>query len=146
VRAWGPTGTGALAGFGGQVNKDFLGRGWSFPFRFDAASGAVSSSEHEENIRQCVTLVLGTRPGERQMLPEFGCAIHDLVFAPNTQATANLVTHHVRRALEKWEPRIELISVDSWPEGPGSLRVAVRYRIKATLTEQGVALLLSNGG
>ena len=58
------------------VRKDFLGRGWKFPFGFDPASGGVALSEFEENIRESVTIILGTQPGERQMLPEFGCRIH----------------------------------------------------------------------
>ena len=39
----------------------------------------------EENIRESVTIILGTQPGERQMLPEFGCRIHELMFAPATR-------------------------------------------------------------
>jgi phage baseplate assembly protein W len=52
--------------------REILGRGWAFPFGFDSATGAVSVSEFEENIRQNITIILGTKPGERQMLPAFG--------------------------------------------------------------------------
>ena len=62
--------------------KEALGRGWSFPFTIDPARGGVALSEFEENIRQNITIILGTRPGERQMLPQFGCRIHELLFAP----------------------------------------------------------------
>ena len=50
------------------MNKEFLGRGWAFPFHFDSASGAVAYSEFEENIRQNIMIIIGTRVGERQML------------------------------------------------------------------------------
>ena len=60
------------------MNKEFLGRGWAFPFHFDPATGAVAYSEFEENIRQNIMVIIGTRPGERQMLYDFGCRIHEL--------------------------------------------------------------------
>ncbi|MBT3219002.1 MAG: GPW/gp25 family protein [Proteobacteria bacterium] len=133
-------------GSGESVRKDFLGRGWKFPFGFNGASGGVQTSEFEENIKESVTIILGTRPGERQMLPQFGCRIHELMFAPNTRATATLIARHVRDALERWEPRIEVIKVDSWPDPNGAIRVEVNYRIRSTRRDQSVDLELTSGG
>jgi phage baseplate assembly protein W len=131
---------------GVTVRKDFLGRGWKFAFGFDPASGGVSMSEHEENIRQSVTIILGTQPGERQMLPDFGCRIHELMFAPATRATATMAQYHVETALARWEPRIDVINVDSYPGSSGVLRVEVKYRIKSTLADQTLDLQLTSGG
>lgn len=128
------------------MRKDFLGRGWGFPFHFDAAAGGVGLSEYEENIRQCVTLILGTKPGERQMLPEFGCAIHELMFAPNNTATSTLVSHRVESALARWEPRIEVLKVQAWPDGAGAIRVQVNYKIIATGAETELGVDLNAGG
>lgn len=114
------------------MRREFLGRGWRFPFGFVPANGSVALSEFERNIQESVTVILGTRPGERQMLPEFGCRIHELVFAPNTHSTATIVEHHVREALERWEPRIDVDSIESWPDDAGTIRVVVHYRIKST--------------
>lgn len=116
--------------------KEFLGRGWAFPFRFNSATGGVALSEYEENIRQDITIILGTRPGERQMLPQFGCRIHELLFSPDTRATSALAAHHVEEALARWERRIEVVKVDASAEGQGSIRVAVQYKILATNTLQ----------
>lgn len=131
---------------GVDVRKDFLGRGWAFPFRFDNASGGVELSEYEANIRDCITVILGTKPGERQMLPEFGCRAHELMFAPNTRSTSRLIAHHVESSLARWEPRIEVTKVDSWPDANGEIRVQVRYKIRSTLSEQELSVLLSSGG
>src|SRR5436190_588263 len=46
--------------------REVLGRGWSFPFQLDAASGSVGLSEFEENIRQGITVIIGTNPGHRR--------------------------------------------------------------------------------
>jgi hypothetical protein len=127
------------------VRKDFLGRGWWFPFRFDPASGGVALSEFEENIRQCITVILGTKPGERQMLPEFGCRMHELIFAPNTDSTATMVRYHIERALMKWEPRIEVESVNAWPDQAGMIRVEVKYTIISTGQAQETSVTLNQG-
>ena len=131
---------------GVSVRKEFLGRGWRFPFSFDPGSGGLSVSEYEENIRQCITLILATKPGERQMLPKFGCRIHDLMFSPNNQGTARDIARRVEGALGRWEPRIEVQKVDAWPDPGGTIRVQVNYKIRSTLTEQELSLLLTAGG
>ena len=115
-----------------SVRKEFLGRGWAFPFRFDPAGGGVAVSEYEENIRQNITIILGTRPGERQMLPEFGCRIHELLFAPSTRSTAHMAASHVEEALKRWERRIEVMEVHSSPDEAGAIRVEVVYKIIST--------------
>ncbi len=125
------------------MRKEFLGRGWSFPFGFDSAHGGVSMSEYERNIQECISVILGTRPGERQMLPDFGCRIHELMFSPNTRATASVAEHHVMDALERWEPRIEVTRVEAFPDGAGRIRLTVQYRIKSTMTEEELQLAIS---
>lgn len=116
--------------------KEALGRGWSFPFAVDPARGGVALSEFEENIRQNVTIILGTRPGERQALPQFGCRVHELLFAPDTRATAAMAAHHVQDALHRWEKRIEVLNVDARPVGDGAINVVVEYKILATNATQ----------
>jgi hypothetical protein len=124
--------------------REILGRGWSFPFQFDAAHGSVGLSEFEENIRQNITIIIGTKPGERQMLPAFGCRIHELLFAPNTRATSAMVAHHVSEALRRWERRIEVLKVNSEPGNDGSVKVVVEYRVLATNAVSSLAYTISN--
>lgn len=112
--------------------KEYLGRGWAFPFKFDSSTGAVAYTEFEENIRQSMSLILATRPGERQMLPEFGCRAHEMMFAPNTPGTAAQIASHVEAALKRWEPRIEVNAVKAISEPSGSVRVVVDYVIVVT--------------
>ena len=123
--------------------KEYLGRGWGFPFVFDPARGGVALSEYEENIRQCVSVILSTKPGERQMLPDFGCRIHELLFAPNTSVTASIVAHYVKAALGRWEPRIEVTEVRADPQPGGAIQVHVEYTIRTTRSPQIVVHLLS---
>ena len=46
------------------------------------------------------------------MNPEFGCGIHDYVFAPADATTAGRLAVEVKKSLAFWEPRVEVKSVD----------------------------------
>jgi phage baseplate assembly protein W len=68
------------------------------------------------------------------MRPEFGCAIHDFVFAGADAATAAQIAFEVRASLRRWEPRIEVHDVDvrSDEEDTSRLFIDIRYSIKAS--------------
>jgi uncharacterized protein len=87
-----------------------------------------------EAVRQSILLLLSTRPGERVMRPEYGCDLHRLAFAPNDAMTAGLAIHYVRQAVERWEPRAEIVNVDAGrdPDAPERLNILLEYRLPAT--------------
>ncbi|HSL67547.1 MAG TPA: GPW/gp25 family protein [Actinomycetota bacterium] len=115
------------------MNDQFVGRGWAFPLRTDSTGGMALVSRERE-IEEAVRVVLMTAPGERPMRPEFGCRIHDFIFAPADATTAGRISYEVRRALRRWEPRIDVneVSVLFDTEDPSLLYVDVRYTIKST--------------
>jgi hypothetical protein len=112
---------------------DFIGKGWAFPLRTDA-TGSIALVAGDREISESIRLILATAPGERPMRPEFGCAIHDLVFAPADAATAGEIAYAVRKALEYWEPRITLddVIVDFSSSDEGALYIDIRYRLRDT--------------
>lgn len=99
-----------------------------------APTGGIEMVADDEAIRQALLLLISTRPGERVMRPEYGCNLHRLIFSPNDDTTAGLAIHYVRRAVERWEPRVEIVDVDATrtPEDPTSLQVVLEYRVRAT--------------
>jgi uncharacterized protein len=112
---------------------DFIGKGWAFPIRTDA-TGSIALVSGDREISESIRLILATAPGERPMRPEFGCAIHDLVFAPADAATAGEIAYAVRVALEQWEPRITLddVIVDFAASENGTLYIDIKYRLRDT--------------
>lgn len=112
---------------------EFLGIGWRFPVDVTAA-GQIERARHEDSIRDAIWLILGTARGERVMRPDFGCGIHDLVFAVHGAGTAGRVASEVRQALILWEPRIDIldVQVDAETGEPNTLRIRVEYRVRAT--------------
>ncbi|PWU14366.1 MAG: baseplate protein [Verrucomicrobia bacterium] len=112
--------------------RNFLGIGWKFPVR-PAPGGGFAWSAGEQSVQEAIWILLGTARGERQMLPRFGCGIHDLVFAPNTPATRGNIQHLVKDALTEWEPRIDVldVSVSSAPGEDNTMLIRVDYRIRS---------------
>jgi phage baseplate assembly protein W len=114
-------------------SRDFLGTGWKFPLQVNPRGG-IATSRHEERVAESIAFILGTAAGERVMLPDFGCGIHDLVFAPNNDRTRGGVMQAVRRGLVEREPRIDVLDVrvETTPDQPNLLLIRVDYRIRAT--------------
>jgi len=96
--------------------------------------GGLAMVEMEDSVRQAILLLLTTVPGERLMRPDYGCALHRLVFAPNDETTAGLAIHYVRQALDLFEPRIDVIRLDAGadPDDPGRLDISLEYRLRTT--------------
>lgn len=115
------------------MTKEFLGRGWKFPVNTDI-KGRVKMSEHEEDIREAIWIILSTSKGERVMRPDFGCGIYDLVFDYINITTMGMAENSVREALNLWEPRIELINVNASPdnEKEGKLIINIDYNVRTT--------------
>ena len=112
---------------------DLLGSGLAFPLAVDHR-GAVALARGEDDVDQALQIILGTAPGERPMRPEFGCAVHDLVFEAIDAATVGRMETAIRAALDRGEPRVgvESIDFDLSGVGDGRLVVTVGYRIRAT--------------
>jgi uncharacterized protein len=115
----------------------FLGVGWQFPVGIDATNEAqkrFARAEYEESIKQSIRIILSTAKGERVMRPEFGCGLHELVFAPNDAVTRGRAEYHVDEALRLWEPRIEVLEIKATAAGAHDeeLRISIDYRVRTT--------------
>ena len=109
----------------------FVGSGLSFPLE-TSPNGSIQLVSGQQELDQSIRLVLGTAYGERPMRPEFGCGIHDLVFAPGDTALAGLIAYEVRASLRRWEPRIDIeeINVVFDPADVGIAYIDIKYTIR----------------
>ncbi|WP_298976486.1 GPW/gp25 family protein [uncultured Roseobacter sp.] len=119
-----------------QNDPSFLGRGWSFPPRFDGHTGQAYLSQAEEDIVESLRILMETRPGERVMHPTYGCKLHDLVFEPMNGETQAAIRVAITHAILFFEPRITLKSVSVVPSdwANGVLRVELGYTVNQTNT------------
>lgn len=114
--------------------KAFLGVGWAFPLRL-AADREIETALYEDDVRESILIILGTRRNERVMRPDFGAGLEDFVFETINTTTIETLKRRVREALIDWEPRIDVEAVEVTAELPlGRLLVNLRYHIRATNT------------
>lgn len=120
-------------------DREYIGQGLAFPLQYDSRGG-IALASGKRDIEQAIRIILLTAPGERVMRPEFGCRIHELVFGPHDPATESLAVYYVERALERWEPRIELqeVSISPASKADGVLLIEIKYRIKDTHDEYSI--------
>ena len=110
--------------------SDFIGRGLRFPLSVDH-TGAIAWATGPDALDRSLRVILSTAKGERPMRPEFGCRIHEFLFASADGETANSIGNEVRSALRRWEPRIDVHDATvSFDEEDGSiLYIDIRYSI-----------------
>ena len=109
-----------------------MGVGWKFPLQV-TPGGKIAQARYEQRIEESIYLILTTAKRERVMLPDFGCGIHDLVFAPNNTLTRSAVVQNVRQALVTFERRIDVLDVtaEAADGEPNLLLIRINYRIRA---------------
>ena len=113
------------------VGRDFVGSGLAFPMRLDS-DGSFALAHGENEIAESIRLVLGTAFGERPMRPDFGCAIHDMVFDTADIGFSSVVAYEVRASLTRWEPRIDVIdlSVDLDPDERACIWISITWSLR----------------
>lgn len=113
----------------------FLGRGWSFPPRFDR-DGQLVMVEREADIAESLRILLATRSGERVMQPGYGTQLQRMVFEETSEHTLALIREMLRKAVMFYEPRVELESIDARiaPDDAARLELQLNYRVRSTNT------------
>jgi phage baseplate assembly protein W len=63
-------------------------------------------------IKNSITNLFNTLPGERILLPDYGCDLRQFVF----NAVTDMATKHIGRIIEtsitKWEPRVRIVNIN----------------------------------
>lgn len=126
---------------------ELYGRGMSFPPRV-GSDGRIAWSEGEDNVRECIRVLLLTRRRERLMLPDFGGGLDRYLFEPNTPATRQLLQDEIQRTLTRWEPRVQVenVAVDEDPRDARAAVATIQYKLVATQQRERVSLTVTLGG
>ena len=112
---------------------EILGTGLAVPLGVDRRGG-LALAHDARDVEQAILIILSTAPGERPMRPEFGCGVHDYVFDIIDPGTLGHIKREIRGALERWEPRIDVLGIDFDLESAadGGLTITITYRLRAT--------------
>ncbi|MFZ4576028.1 MAG: GPW/gp25 family protein [Phycisphaerales bacterium] len=114
------------------LGEGFLGRGWSFPPRFDSAG--VVMREGEDDIRDSLNILFRTGKGERAFHTTYGLDIESVLFEPLSTTMTSFLEDRIRTAILRFEPRIRVLDlrISSPQPGQGSMEIGLEYEVRAT--------------
>lgn len=116
-----------------EFENTWIGKGMQFRNTFSIDTGKVVHNTGAERLHQSIYLILSTAKGERFFIPDFGSNLHLRVFEQNDYILKDLIQLDIREALGKWEPRIEILSIDIDSKVSGNtLPVSINYKLKGT--------------
>ena len=114
-------------------------KGIAFPFRIDPKTGGIAKVSGKEKLKQNLIQLLYTNVGARFMERDYGCAIRRLVHEPNDEALINLTHYQIQSAITRWEPRIEIRSLEIKSKD-AELYIFLEYAIQEEYDELEVRL------
>jgi len=128
-------------------NRRIFGQGMAFPPRV-GPDGRMAWSVGEANVHESIRVILSTEPGERLRLPAFGAGLRRFLFEPNTLATHTLIKQAIGEALKRWEPRIQLESVEVSADSQDTETAiaTLTYRLVATQVQERLSVAVSVQG
>lgn len=120
-------------------NGGFLGQGWAFPPTFIRGANTVILVKETEDIHQSLMILLSTALGERVMRADFGCNLDQQVFEPLSLAFQTFLSDLVRKAIERYETRIEINNIDITVDNlEGRVNILVVFTIITTNTRSNI--------
>jgi phage baseplate assembly protein W len=108
-----------------------------------SSTGAPSTTNPDDHLRDLILQVLFTNPGERVNLPEFGAGVQQLVFAPNSDTLRTSAQFLISNSLQRWlGDRIDIsqVSLTSQPGQEETVTIEIVYVVKSTQQRQSVQL------
>jgi len=63
-------------------------------------------------IKNSIVNLFNTVPGERFLLPDYGCDLRQFIFEPISDFRGSNISRIIRRNIDAWEPRVTLVSIN----------------------------------
>ncbi len=120
---------------------------YAYPFRLNAASGQAAQAVYQDHVEQMIRQVLLTDPGERIDMPQFGCGLRRLIFAPHSDALQATTQLLVMQALDLWladQIQVKKVTVSKPGDAPdGQLLIQIDYVLIETQSSRSLELKVS---
>ena len=108
-------------------------KGIAVNFRF-GSKGFPEPVLNAETLGDSVYTIMSTLPGERVHRPQFGCNLKRLLFTNVTRAGLVRAKVEARRAIERWEPRVVVDSIEVTND-QSKIMLEVNWRPKGSLVD-----------
>jgi phage baseplate assembly protein W len=87
----------------------------SMTFQTNPLNSDLIALKNENAIARSVRNIVFTLPGEKFFDEDFGSRISRTLFENVDDISASIITDEIRQSINNYEPRVRLISVDSYP-------------------------------
>ena len=102
----------------------------SMTFQINPLNSDLIGLKNENAISRSIRNIVFTLPGEKFFNENFGSRISRTLFETVDDISASIITDEIRNSIQNYEPRVELIDVQSFPDyDNGSFDVTIIYRI-----------------
>jgi phage baseplate assembly protein W len=100
------------------------------PLSRDPDDGVALNKDFKDLVRQNLTMILLTIPGERMMLPEFGVGLKNYLFELDTMALRSEIGSKIRSQVSRYLTYIDIINLEFNSSGGNLLSIRIDYFIK----------------
>jgi phage baseplate assembly protein W len=102
----------------------------SMTFQINPLNSDLIGLKNENAISRSIRNIVFTIPGEKFFNDRFGSKITKSLFENVDEISASIITDEIRNSIQNYEPRVQLIDVQSKPDyDNGSFDVLIIYRI-----------------
>jgi uncharacterized protein len=102
-----------------------------YPIAIDGSLGRLAEEpNYPAHVEQLIVQLLLTNPGERINMPDFGCGVRRMVFAPNSVATASLAQATIFEALTRWLDPVILVGDIRVEADEETLSISIAYTLR----------------
>jgi phage baseplate assembly protein W len=98
-------------------------------FRINPVSNDISLAKNEEAIKKALINLLGTKIGTRPFRPDFGVDIEKYLFEVADYQTEVDINKEIGRAIQEYEPRVRLITIDSTIQENNGVKIVITYTV-----------------
>ena len=88
----------------------------SMTFQVNPLNFDLIGLKNENAIARSVRNIVFTLPGEKFFDEEFGSRISATLFENLDDISANVIVDEITQSIERYEPRVELINVEAFPD------------------------------
>lgn len=107
------------------------------PFSLTPSGGVAAVSAPGDMVQQHLKSLVSTNPGERLMRPTYGVPLSSYVFGLSADQVSPLVSNDISRAIQQWEPAVNLqnVQLQTSDIAEGLVSVDVQYSPGVAVTD-----------
>lgn len=115
--------------------------GIKLPITHDSSNYIDLNYTTFDQVRTNLRNLLMTEPGERYMLPSYGCGLRKKLFEQNDDALVEDIRMTILNTVSEWMPFLQLNRIDVTTDGEYQIGVQLQYQMKTNPDENDVLIL-----